>query len=301
MISERIDIFLDAGRELNFSAVAKKRYTNQSTISRQIQDLEREWGFSLFERSNKGLRLTPQGAVMLECCRKIDRQMNDGLHRARKLKAGTKDKLRLGFLTDMNVEKLFIPVILQCAAENDGLDISLLYGSFGELRRGLKGRTADIIFTYDFEIGNLQEPAVVDYLMDRKPCIVMAENHPLCRKKELTIGDLKNELFFIPEEEDSPGRERDLQYLLRACHISEGRVRFVPNQESVFLQVRLGRGVGLSDTDAEQIRKYRLRSIPIGGDGKYGKLGLVAVWKKDNLNPFIALFMQKLHGTLPNS
>ena len=300
MISDRIDIFLEAGVELNFSAVAKKRFTNQSTISRQIQDLEREWGFALFVRSNKGLRLTPQGAVMLECCRKIDRQMNDGLHRARKLKAGTKDKLRLGFLTDMNVEKLFMPVILQCAAENEGLDISLLYGSFGELRRALKGRTADIIFTYDFEIGNLEGPVVADYLMDRQPCIVMAEDHPLCRREKLAIGDLKDELFFIPEEEDSPGREQDLQYVLRACRIPEGKICVVPNQESVFLQVRLGRGVGLSDPDAEQIRNYRLRSIPIGGDGKYGKLGLVAAWKKDDLNPFIALFMQKLHGTLPN-
>ena len=300
MISDRIDIFLETGEELNFSTVAKKRFTNQSTISRQIQDLEREWGFTLFVRSNKGLRLTPQGAVMLECCRKIDRQMNDGLHRARKLKAGTGDKLRLGFLTDMNVEKLFMPVILKCAAENEGLDISLLYGSFGELRRALKGRTADIIFTYDFEIGNLQEPAVVDFLMDRLPCIVMAEAHPLYYRNELTIQDLKEELFFLPEEEDSPGRERDLQYLLRASHIPEGKVRVVPNQESVFLQVRLGRGVALSDPDAEQIRNYKLRTIPIDGDSKYGKMGLVAAWKKENLNPFIALFMQNLHGILPN-
>ncbi len=300
MISDRIDIFLEAGEELNFSAVAKKRFTNQSTISRQIQDLEREWGFALFVRSNKGLRLTPQGAVMLECCRKMDRQLNDGLHRARKLKAGTGDKLRLAFLTDVNLEKFFIPVILQCAAENKGLDISLLYGSFGEIRQALKKGLADIIFTYDFEIGNLQGPVVVDYLMDRQPCIVMAETHPLYGIKELAVRDLKEELFFLPEEEDSPGRERDLQYLLRACHIPEGRVRFVPNQESVFLQVRLGRGVALSDPDAEQIPNYKLRKIPIGGEGNYGKLGLVAAWKKENLNPFIALFMQNLHGILPN-
>ena len=301
MISERIGIFLDAGRELNFSAVAKKRYTNQSTISRQIQDLEREWGVTLFERSNKGLRLTPQGAVMLECCRKMDRQLNDSLQRARELKAGAGDKLRLGFLTDMNVEKLFIPAIMKCASENEELDISITYGSFGELRRAMKRGTADIIFTYDFEIRNLQEPAVVDFLMDRLPCIVMAEAHPLYNRNELTIQDLKEELFFLPEEEDSPGREQDLQYLLRASHIPEGRVRVVPNQESVFLQVRLGRGVALSDPDAEQIRNYKLRTIPIDGDSKYGKMGLVAAWKKDNLNPFIALFMQNLHGILQNS
>ena len=230
----------------------------------------------------------------------MDKQMNDGLMRARTLKTEIGNQLRLGFLTDLNVEKLLMPAILKCAAENEGLDISLMYGSFGEIRRALKKGTADIIFTYDFEIGNFQEPTVVDYLMDRHPCIVMAETHPMYDKKELKIRDLKEELFFIPEEADSPGREQDLQYLLRACHIPEGKVRVVPNQESVFLQVRLGRGVGLADPDAEQIRDYKLRKIPINGEGRYGKLGLVAAWKKDDLNPFIALFMQNLHGILPN-
>ena len=40
MISEKIDIFLDAGRELNFSAVARNNYTTQPTVSRLIADLE---------------------------------------------------------------------------------------------------------------------------------------------------------------------------------------------------------------------------------------------------------------------
>ena len=48
MISEKIDLFLDAGQELNFSAVAKKNYTTQPTVSRQISDLEAEWGMQLF-------------------------------------------------------------------------------------------------------------------------------------------------------------------------------------------------------------------------------------------------------------
>ena len=82
MISEKIDLFLDAGQELNFSAVAKKNYTTQPTVSRQIGDLETEWGMQLFVRSNKGLRLTPEGAVMLDCCRKMNRLMEDALKKA---------------------------------------------------------------------------------------------------------------------------------------------------------------------------------------------------------------------------
>ena len=298
MISEKIDIFLESGNELNISAVAKKRYTNQSTISRQIRDLEKEWGFALFKRSNRGLRLTPQGAIMLDCCRKLDHQMNDALQRAKNLGSEKREKLRLAFLTDINAEELFMPAVLQCAAEHENLDIALHYGSFGDLRKALKTGQADIVFTYDFELRNIHEQVVVDYLTERHPCLVIGKEHPLYRRRKLTIQDLREETFFLPEESDSPGREQDMLYVLRACHVPGGKICFVPNQESVFFQVRLGRGVAMIDPAARQIGEYELRVISLDADGHFGKLGMVAVWKKDNLNPMIALAMQMLHGRM---
>ena len=72
MITEKIGIFLETADSLSFSAVAQKHYTTQSTISRQIRALEEEWGVRLFDRTNRGLRLTPGGAIMLGCCRQME-------------------------------------------------------------------------------------------------------------------------------------------------------------------------------------------------------------------------------------
>ena len=294
MISEKIDLFLDAGQELNFSAVAKKNYTTQPTVSRQISDLEAEWGMQLFIRSNKGLRLTPEGAVMLDCCRKMNRLMDDALKKAVSIQSSKEDWIRLGFLSEINVDHLFMPGLADLSQKHPELNISFYYGSFGDLRKGIEKDKLDIIFTYDFEIPNFKVDIVADHIRTVVPCFAISAEHPMYGKKDLTISDLKEELFFLPEEADSPGREKDMQFVLRASNISNANIRSVPNVETALLQARLGRGVAFVNSDAPGIDKETLRVLPLNAKEHYGQLSLVAIWKKDNLNPFIAMLMNEL-------
>ena len=294
MISEKIDLFLDAGQELNFSAVAKKNYTTQPTVSRQISDLEAEWGMQLFIRSNKGLRLTPEGAVMLDCCRKMNRLMDDALKKAVSIQSSKEDWIRLGFLSEINVDHLFMPGLADLSQKHPELNISFYYGSFGDLRKGIEKDKLDIIFTYDFEIPNFKVDIVADHIRTVVPCFAISAEHPMYGKKDLTISDLKEELFFLPEEADSPGREKDMQFVLRASNISNANIRYVPNVETALLQARLGRGVAFVNADAPGIDKETLRVLPLNDKERYGQLSLVAIWKKDNLNPFIAMLMNEL-------
>ena len=294
MISEKIDLFLDAGQELNFSAVAKKNYTTQPTVSRQISDLEAEWGMQLFVRSNKGLRLTPEGAVMLDCCRKMNRLMDDALKKAGGIQSSKEDWIRLGFLSEINVDHLFMPSLADLSQKHPELNVSLYYGSFGDLRKGIEKDKLDIIFTYDFEIPNFKVDIVADHIRTVVPCFAISAEHPMYEKKDLTISNLKEELFFLPEEADSPGREKDMQFVLRASNISNANIRSVPNVETALLQARLGRGVAFVNSDAPGIDREALRVLPLNDKERYVQLSLVAIWKKDNLNPFIAAIMNNL-------
>lgn len=45
----------------SFSEVAEENFISQSAVSQQIQALERELGFKLLERKNRGFTLTPAG------------------------------------------------------------------------------------------------------------------------------------------------------------------------------------------------------------------------------------------------
>ena len=50
-------------RNCNISATAEEHFITQSALSQCLQRVEREVGFPLFERSNKGLRPTEKGMV----------------------------------------------------------------------------------------------------------------------------------------------------------------------------------------------------------------------------------------------
>ena len=60
-----IEIFAMAARAGSFSHAARELSVTQSAVSRQIQQLERALGITLFVRHKGGLRLTSEGQVLL--------------------------------------------------------------------------------------------------------------------------------------------------------------------------------------------------------------------------------------------
>ena len=57
--------FWAAARHRSFAAAAEELHVTASAVSLQIRQLEEELDFKLFERTPKGLVLTPQGARLL--------------------------------------------------------------------------------------------------------------------------------------------------------------------------------------------------------------------------------------------
>ena len=60
-----IDAFMVTARHLNLTHAAKELCLTQGAVSRKIASLEAWFGFPLFERHARGLRLSPQGSALL--------------------------------------------------------------------------------------------------------------------------------------------------------------------------------------------------------------------------------------------
>lgn len=60
-----LEAFLVTARHLNLTHAARTLYLTQGAVSRKIAALEAWFGFALFERHARGLRLTPQGSALL--------------------------------------------------------------------------------------------------------------------------------------------------------------------------------------------------------------------------------------------
>jgi DNA-binding transcriptional LysR family regulator len=61
----RIETFYWAAKLGSFSAAANRLNATQSTVSMRIQDLERDFGLSLFDRAQRTARITPMGRELM--------------------------------------------------------------------------------------------------------------------------------------------------------------------------------------------------------------------------------------------
>ncbi len=118
------------------------------------------------------------------------------------------------------------------------------------LRDRLSWGKLDILVTVDIDSDNL---AGVDiHPIGTSPNVLLiGRDHPLAGRDGLTLADFAEDVFFIPGEEDSPGRKASLCKITRRYGFAPGSIRTVPNIESAFVSVAAGLGVTIVDKSAK--------------------------------------------------
>ena len=72
-----LNCFIAAASCGSFTAAARKLYVSQPNLSKSIEALENELGVRLFVRTNKGVKLTDDGAELLDQATNIINSLND--------------------------------------------------------------------------------------------------------------------------------------------------------------------------------------------------------------------------------
>src|SRR5580704_17295301 len=127
----------------SFSGAARALGLRQSTVSQHLQKLEAAMGRRLIDRNTHGLRITPEGEVVLEYARGVLEEysrMDEFLHgvplRGR-LRFGTSEDFVLSALPD---------VLAAFARRHPEVDMELTAGLSEDLYRGFDSGALDIIF-----------------------------------------------------------------------------------------------------------------------------------------------------------
>lgn len=289
MFSPLMDTFLIVARYLSFTRAAQELYTTQPTISRQIAALEEEWGCPLFVRSNKEVALTEEGTLMLDACKRSEELLSAALGQCRTLRQGRTGFLRIGVLSSLDEQRTLLPALSYLDEMHPNIEVTVEKGSYSRLREGLEKDEFDVIFTLDFELGQMKDVSV-KRIEDLPCCFVLSQKHRLFSKPDLSLDDLSGARFVLPSPEDSPRRKEDLESILHRMGFRGNEIIYAANMDSLMLYLNAGKAVALLHHDEKDFYSplYRRISLP---DDPQCRVCLVGVWKAANRNPAIALLV----------
>lgn len=96
MYNHQLDTFVRAAELGSFSKAANSLFISTTAIVQQINILEGRLGFTLFERSKQGIKLTAAGRSLYEDAKAIIRFSEDAVNKARHLADVSEGTVRIG-------------------------------------------------------------------------------------------------------------------------------------------------------------------------------------------------------------
>lgn len=288
----QIQCFLNVAEYLNFTEAANHLFVAQSSLSRNISNMEEELGMKLFVRTKKYVRLTSSGAVLYEEFSKLMKLGEAAVRKARNAELGENGSIVLGVIETQRSEN-FLPHALHLLRKNHpNIRIDIISGNFHDLRESvLKGRI-DIALTLDFDmIDYPTEDVIYQVFFESSPKCVISKSHPLAQQNNLHFDSLSTETMIAIDPSISRGAYNNLVQFCERHGFTPAHTIYATSIQNILLKVEAGLGFSVLDENCISNSNTAVLSLPFY---KTDPLHLVAVWKKDNLNPVIPLFTKYL-------
>lgn len=139
----RLQVFVAAARELNFSRAAERLCVSQPAVSRHIRELESRYNVRLFIRSGGSLALTPAGATLLRAAERVQEEYRRLEYEMGLCVGNTEGELRLGASTTIS-QYLLPPVLARFTARFPGVRVSLFSGNSHQVEQALEAQRIDL-------------------------------------------------------------------------------------------------------------------------------------------------------------
>lgn len=185
---ERIIRFVAVAQNQSFSRAAEALNIDQPWLSRQIQQLEAQIGFSLFERTTRRVLLTEEGAALLESASKLAELADEVDRTIRRLQRDMSNELRIGLSHTsywVNARNL---VLGKFESSYPQASMDMVFGLTPALVGMLEKREVDIV------VGSLTEAndAVDKMLINQgHPTLLIPAGHPLEGQAQIQMRELK--------------------------------------------------------------------------------------------------------------
>lgn len=228
-----------AANHQSFRKAAESLRVKQSTLSRAIQLIERRLNVSLFERSSRGVRTTPAGAIFVRGAELAIQTIKDIVSGAKAIGRGEAGRLAIG-CSGSGINSRFSAALR--AYREKGLDVELTIheGDRSRLLALLGSGVIDVAMVVGGgDEGFAAVPAWADRIV-----VVLPETHHLADRMSLFWTDLIGEVVMTSRQD--PGRE--IESLLRSKLAGAGMIPALRRHDATptTLQHLVAMGYGLA-------------------------------------------------------
>ncbi|MEV5785217.1 LysR substrate-binding domain-containing protein [Streptomyces sp. NPDC048448] len=268
---------------------AERLHMSQSPLSRQIAQLEKNLGLTLFERSQQRIRLTSDGRVFLTEAQALLRHADRLENLGRRLGRGEEGGLCIGYVADAMHTGILPAALRTLRDRRPGIHVALYDQESAEQFEGLRQRSLDIALVRTPPPED--DPDLNSAALLRDPLLlVLPAGHPLSEREELTPDALDGQPWIaVGDAPDPAWRDTFVASCVASGFTPDIRLDAADPLTALGL---VASGLGLALIQKSMVRGtsdgVAVRELPWYG----GSVQLWAAWHRVDLRPVVAEFRE---------
>lgn len=258
----RLWIFHIAATLKNFSRAAEELHLTQPGISKHIKELERHYGTALFKRLTRKVALTEAGEILFANTKGIFNTLDETRTKINDLSGFKGGKLQIG--GSVTIGTYILPEIIKSFTEAyPGIDISVTISLSEEIEEKVLSDGIEIGLVAH-EIAANDKLDKMEFMIDRI-ILIAPPNHPLARRKEVTVDELKGETIIQPSRRS--GTRTFIEKKVREKVIQPGKIIYFGTTNASKRAVEAGLGISFTSSLAvkRELEMGLVRAIPVLG------------------------------------
>ena len=193
-----LEYYIGIVEHKSISRAAEALYISQSTLSRQIMDMEKELGVVLFERGKREISLTEDGDFLYQRAKEIVQLASDTekkIHAGQSL-SGT---IRIG-IGEGSVNELILSAVQPLIERNPDVILDYQTLAADKIYRDIDMGLLDfgVVWTND----NLSRYEFLELPYENHWGAVIRSDDPLSDKSEFVAADLRHRSLILPQQLD---------------------------------------------------------------------------------------------------
>jgi LysR family transcriptional regulator, benzoate and cis,cis-muconate-responsive activator of ben and cat genes len=285
--SRQLRYFVTVARERNFTRAAEKLHIAQPPLSRQIQQLEDEFGVALFDRGSRPLTLTDGGRLLFEQATQLLDRLDEMKAMMRRLRQAERLRFSIGFVPSTLYG--YLPeVIRRYRAARPDIELSLLELTTIEQIAALKEGRIDVGF------GRIMfhDSGIEDTLCrNERLSAALPLTHPLAsRTGQISIEELAGSALVVYPKAPRPSYADQVLGLFREHDAKPVTVHEVRELQTALGLVAAESGVCIVPASVERLRRDNVAYRPLQEPDAVSPI--VMKTRKGDRSPELALILQ---------